>query len=294
MKESKLRVFVGLLLFIISVFAEAASAASVPQLINYQGRLTDANGNALTNGTKKLSFSIYDKAGADGIKQWGPQVFPTVPVINGYFNIILGPTETDDNGMVLPNGKSILEAFKSDSVFLEITVGDGSPISPRQQILSTPFSIQAKQAELATHHSNIIPVGMIAPFFGTIVPDGWLICNGDTINSDPKYNALKSLIGNNVPDLRDMFLRGKNGSRTVGDYQADAFQGHRHKAGYRGGISPTGGGTFGMFAPDYINVEASDSIQYVKQPIDDGVNGTPRIANETRPKNIAINYIIKY
>ncbi len=90
-----------------------------------------------------------------------------------------------------------------------------------------------------------------------------------------------------------MFLRGKNSDRNVGNYQDDAFQGHRHRMGYRGGAAVSGT-AFGMIAPDYINGTAPDNIEHIQDPIADGTNGTPRYTTETRPKNIAVNYIIKY
>jgi hypothetical protein len=46
---------------ILSAAFAAAAFAQVPNLINYQGRLTDANGAAVT-GTKNFSISIYDAA----------------------------------------------------------------------------------------------------------------------------------------------------------------------------------------------------------------------------------------
>jgi len=63
--------------------------ADVPQLVNYQGRLTDAQG-APKVGTVNLSFEIYDGLTSDNTanKTWGPQVFANVPLVNGHFNVI--------------------------------------------------------------------------------------------------------------------------------------------------------------------------------------------------------------
>ncbi|MCP4105262.1 MAG: hypothetical protein GY749_06960, partial [Desulfobacteraceae bacterium] len=81
--------------------AYAQQESSVPPLINYQGMLADANGNPMT-GTKKLTFNIYDAA-VGGNVVWGPQIFDSVPLINGRFNVILGTTDN--------NGKLITDAF---------------------------------------------------------------------------------------------------------------------------------------------------------------------------------------
>ena len=63
-----------------------------------------------------------------------------MPVINGYLNIILGPVETDANGVTLPAGDSINDAFTGGiDCYLEVQV-DAEPVTvPRQRILTTPY-----------------------------------------------------------------------------------------------------------------------------------------------------------
>ena len=84
---------------------------SVPPLINYQGKLANANGVPLTTGDYPLRFRIYDAA-TGGSQVWGPQVFngqtgpgfgAVVPVVQGWFNVMLGPVDT--------NNASIADAF---------------------------------------------------------------------------------------------------------------------------------------------------------------------------------------
>ncbi len=125
-----------------------ADTISVPPLINYQGVLTDAEGKPIANGQKNLEFNIYDAA-TGGTLIWGPQTFNTVPIINGQFNVILGTTDS--------SGRSILDAFDSDLRFLGIKIGEsGVEISPRQQILSTPYATSAKNANLAETAEKVI------------------------------------------------------------------------------------------------------------------------------------------
>ncbi len=269
-----------IIIFLLLLFSAASShAASVPSYINYQGMLTDAAGQPETTGIKKLTFNIYDAA-TGGNLVWGPQVFTTVPVINGTFNIILGEKDTAL--------RPIVDAFNTDARFLGIIVDEvdqsvGTEIVPRQQILSAPYAIQAEKAETAafsTHHSNIIPVGMLAPFWGTVAPEGWFICNGSAIEDDPKFDALKAIVGSNVPDMQDLFLRGKSASREIGSYQEDDFKTHKHLA--QGVPSNLVGG------PYVVLGNAAAGIQTSANSTEES-GGT-----ETRPKNIAVNYIIKY
>jgi hypothetical protein len=109
--------------------------------------LLDASGNPLPNGEYQLSFSIYDAATAGGLV-WGPQVFDgsaspghgsRIPVVNGYFNVILGPDDT--------NGVPITSAFNGTSRYFEIRVSSNPPISPRQRILSAPFALKAADTD---------------------------------------------------------------------------------------------------------------------------------------------------
>ncbi len=134
--------------FLLFSIISSAHSAAVPALINYQGRITDTDSNPVT-GTKKLTINIYD-AVSGGTLLWGPQVFPTVPVINGYFNVILGPIETDDNGMALPAGDSINDAFASGTdCYLEVQVDAEPVVIARQRILSVPYAVQAEYAVTA-------------------------------------------------------------------------------------------------------------------------------------------------
>lgn len=57
-----------------------------------------------------------------------------------------------------------------------------------------------------------VPVGVILPFFGdvTSLPDGWLLCDGQTVS-----DAKSPLNGTPTPDLRGMFLRGADGGSPI-------------------------------------------------------------------------------
>jgi len=178
-------------------------------------------------------------------------------------------------------------AFTSKDAYIGITVGSDAEISPRQQILSTPYAIQAERSALATHHSNIIPTGSLQAFMGTVIPPGWLLCDGSEIDNDPKYDTLKAMIGDNVPNMKDMFVRGKSDSRSVGSYQSDQFQTHIHYleswADYSGnGSANARNAGYGAAGPygETIPTKRFD--------------GDSRHGSETRPKNIAVNYIIKF
>lgn len=108
-----------------------------------------------------------------------------------------------------------------------------------------------------------------------------------------------------LPNLQDAFLRGEVGgaasiftdstkrSAGLGKKQDDAMQGHAHQIEdgtltnfYRNNVQA---GT-GKVSP----ADGASDVVTAKTIITDGTNGTPRTATESRPKNVGVNYIIKY
>jgi microcystin-dependent protein len=152
------------------------------------------------------------------------------------------------------------------------------------------------------------PPGAVMAFARSSVPTGWLKCNGAAV-SRTTYANLFAAIGTtygagdgsttfNLPDLRGEFIRGYDDGRGVdsgrgfGTAQLDAFQGHYH--GPRSPLTSFWGGS--SASGSYI-ASASPAFQDVATtggPVSDGTNGTPRTAAETRPRNVALMYCIKY
>lgn len=208
----------GMLLLLGAIGSVFAESTAVPKLINYQGKLTDSVGEPLVaTSNQTLSFKIFNKPVSDPAIEddgliWGPQIFnddpdnkgvgygAKVPVVNGFFNVILGPKDID--------GDSIVTAFTKPDRYLEITIGDpGVAISPRQQVLSTPYALQTPGS---------VPVGSVIPFYGDIIDlsDNWKYCDGTVVN-----DVDSPLNGQISPDLRNKFIRGTSssfGSKSVG------------------------------------------------------------------------------
>ena len=206
-----------------------AQESPVPQLINYQGRLAASEGGPPPTKDYKLSFSIYDKPAAVSClrrsahgcarRVWGPQVFDgkngavghgdRVPVVKGFFSVLLGPYDT--------SGKPIAQAFASSDRFVEVTVEDAEPNLPRQQVFSAPFALGSL---------GETPVGGIIMFTGRIdeLPGNWKVCNGQRVqDSDSPFH------GERVPDLRDIFVRGAMNTEEVGSISGrnrHALHGH--------------------------------------------------------------------
>ena len=174
-----------------------ATSSNIPLLVNYQGKLTDANGTELATKDYTLTFRIYD-APINGNLIWGPQVFDgatalghgdQVPVVKGHFNVILGPQDVA--------GSSIDNAFVNESAYIEITVDDGTNnpvvINPRQQILSAPYAINAEMlggGAVTVDGSGDVHVP------GNVYVTGTL--NADTINYNGSTGAVSVSSNGNV------------------------------------------------------------------------------------------------
>jgi hypothetical protein len=85
---------------------------------------------------------------------------------------------------------------------------------------------------------------------------------------------------------KQMFLKG---GATSGTGQLDAFQGHWHRVDWRV-VNVTLGGSAIRSAAEAPGTQTDGDASTVKT---DGVNGTPRIADETRPRNMTVYYIMK-
>jgi hypothetical protein len=173
-------------------------------------------------------------------------------------------------------------------------------------------------------------VGCVAAFASPEAPSGWLECNGQAIGRT-EFARLFARIGTafgagngsttfNVPDLRGLLIRGwDHGSgidsgRSFGSYQADAFQDHKHyfygiystisggwhdhvvhTGGFWSSVKLSGGGSYAIRRHDEGHRSWGESHSHGYTPsgsISGAVSGSR--ANETRPKNRALMYCIKF
>lgn len=183
-----------------------------------------------------------------------------------------------------------------------------------------------KAANVLSKQPLDLPPGTIHAFAGATAPEGWAICDGSTV-SRTTYAALYAAIGDNwgngdgsttfhLPDLRGRFLRGHDNaagrdvdraSRTasnsggntgdaVGSVQNDGIQGHNHSLVFKGvSSSSSNSGTVSVETQSVTNNSTvnMNSNNEARSMVTNGSNGTPRISNETRPVNAAVQYIIK-
>lgn len=143
--------------------------------------------------------------------------------------------------------------------------------------------ITKRTAATESPNQNKIPPGSIMAYGGTTAPSGWLLCNGQSTNG---HQELAAVVGANVPDLRGEFIRGWDNGRGVdvgrmfGSWQMDAFKSHSH----------TYYTTYnGPMLDNPYNITATPRFGYIDAKLTSSTGD-----KETRPRNIALNYIIKY
>jgi hypothetical protein len=142
-------------LFSISVFVSplvlfySLALAEVPQMINYQGKLTKTTGAPLDT-TVQMVFSIYDSVGAS---LW-TETQPAVVVEKGVFNVLLGSVDS------IP-----YSVFDGAIRYLGVKVGDDPEITPRKPMVSVGYAFHSGTADTAKF----------------TIPDADWVINGDTI-----------------------------------------------------------------------------------------------------------------
>lgn len=153
MKITSLPIFI--LVSLIAFFSSFVAAQTVPAGLTYQGRITDANGNALPDGTGyTIEVRLWNTPTGGANPQWGSR-YSGVTVKNGVFGIVLGSAGgTPIAGAATTSLEQVFTSFAG--VYLGLTItrsfdGTATPspseISPRQQLLSSPYAFRASLAK---------------------------------------------------------------------------------------------------------------------------------------------------
>lgn len=124
-----------IMISIVSMLASTAQA-EVPNLLNYQGRLTDPVGDTVPNGNYSVTFRIYDDSLAGSIL-WEEGGLVTVQ--RGLFGTLLGS--------ITPITPSL---FSQPDRWLGVQVGLDPEIAPRARLISVPFAQHAQTADTAS------------------------------------------------------------------------------------------------------------------------------------------------
>jgi hypothetical protein len=119
--------------------AARLSAPSIPQLISYQGRLTDAAGNPLT-GDYDMRLCLYDVP-SGGSALWCED--QTVSVTHGVFSVLLGSSTSIPQAL-----------FDGPGLYLGVKVGSDDEMTPRGRVVSVGYAYRADEASTADYASS--------------------------------------------------------------------------------------------------------------------------------------------
>lgn len=180
--------------------------------------------------------------------------------------------------------KEIAAAINNDPKF-STTINNA--LSGKQPLDETLTHLSGKDvagllAYLGLGEGSALPVGVPVPWPSATPPTGWLKCNGAPFSAEEYPELAKAYPTNRLPDLRGEFIRGWDDGRGVDEgrellsAQSDLFKEHHHPFTFFTGYA-AGGGTGAVY--DYSGNAGRDT----------GDTG----GNETRPRNIAFNYIVR-
>lgn len=151
MKTLIARLSLPVALAVLGCLTPAWAVSDPPAAINYQGKLLNSSGNAVTDGTYAINFKLYAAATGSSFI-WGANY--SVVVTGGSFNVVLGEGGSDLNGTT----SSIVAALGTTSTpYLGMTVtadpngnvSNPSEIAPRLRFLASPYAVVAQNARAA-------------------------------------------------------------------------------------------------------------------------------------------------
>ena len=297
------------ILYILFLTSVPLFAQELPLVI--QGVLKSSEGTALPEGTYSLTFKLYLSNEGDAQAIW-TETQPNVRLKDGAYSVVLGSV----NPLRLPFNRPY---------FLGVSLGDGAEFIPRSELTAAPSAL------FASRGGGGAEPGMIAPFAGYLgkVPYGWIPCDGRALKST-EYPSLFAVIGTlygngssgagagggtdfNLPNLNGQFLRGVNAGRLPGPDRAlgsrEGYATGRPSTPFQATTSSAGahshsGSNFYVLqfqSSARVNGVPASLVQFsvsrsTSSDADHSHNGTITGGgdNETRPRNLALVYCIKF
>ncbi|HAV9831977.1 TPA: phage tail protein [Escherichia coli] len=167
---------------------------------------------------------------------------------------------------------------------------------------------------LGLGEGSALPVGVPVPWPSATPPTGWLKCNGAAFSAEEYPELAKAYPTNKLPDLRGEFIRGWDdgrgidSGRTLLNWQPHTILDHAHymelwtgdglaAGSAREGVNPGILATYGdggivktdepgLKVPSSLRAISSRSVKRFGE-----ISG--KVGTETRPRNIAFNYIVR-
>ncbi|EFH9166083.1 tail fiber protein [Escherichia coli] len=173
-------------------------------------------------------------------------------------------------------------------------------------------TVKTALENLGLGEGSALPVGVPVPWPSATPPTGWLKCNGAAFSAEEYPELAKAYPTNKLPDLRGEFIRGWDDGRGIDAVRAllslqnGGVESHTHQgqlfrvSDYRTKEIPAsevmGRGYIASLTPG-----ADSPLDFDDYSVSSNPNGyfvgnqrtTAYGINETRPRNIAFNYIVR-
>ncbi|AEZ45140.1 TPA: tail fiber protein [Salmonella enterica subsp. enterica serovar Typhi] len=158
---------------------------------------------------------------------------------------------------------------------------------------------------LGLGEGSALPVGVPVPWPSATLPEGWLKCNGAAFSSEMYPKLAKAYPANKLPDLRGEFIRGWDDGRGIDaarallSIQNGMLEKHRHIVVANDGYDTKDEWELAtIFKKTYTQGRGLDATNtggsLIPSPT---LHSRGSIGNtggsETRPRNIAFNYIVR-
>lgn len=158
---------------------------------------------------------------------------------------------------------------------------------------------------------SALPVGVPVPWPLATAPAGWIKCNGAAFTAAQYPKLAQVYPGLKLPDLRGEFIRGwddgrgVDSARTILSQQGYATEDHAH--GLPSRSTTVSDPTINYYFDEYWSQSGTDLIKWgttndaglpspnfgTFKTYKQSVAGLGTSASETRPRNIAFNYIVR-
>ena len=117
---------------LVGLLAYPAQAQPAPDVISFQGRLTDTNGQPVPDGSYQLQFQLYDQP-SGGNLQWSET--QVVTTRQGVFTALLGA------------GSPLTGLPFEEGYYVALTVNGSAELGPRTALAAVPYALSAQRLE---------------------------------------------------------------------------------------------------------------------------------------------------
>ncbi|MGY2608419.1 phage tail protein [Escherichia coli] len=239
-------------------------------------------------------------AGKNGFTRGNPQTgTPATDLDDDYFDML----QEELCSVVEASGAS-LEKARHDQLLTALRALLLSRKNPFGDIKSDG-TVKTALENLGLGEGSALPVGVPVPWPSATPPTGWLKCNGAAFSAEEYPELAKAYPTNKLPDLRGEFIRGWDDGRGIDagrvllSIQTGMLEKHRHIVVANDGYDTKDEWELAtIFKKTYTQGRGLDAANtggsLIPSPT---LHSRGSIGNtggsETRPRNIAFNYIVR-